>query len=135
MILSQKCSSPAFPIILLVVFFMSFSFCKISCNNVLFLGCNEVEEVIKKAKTKQNKTKKTVVSTWYKKYACVLILGQHLFLKAISFGFKSFALRTDKPTYKYSVKFLYKMVAIIYHQCTFEMFVTTVQLHTCVGLK
>ena len=91
--------------------------------------------MIKKAKTKQNKTKKTVVSTWYKKYACVLILGQHLFLKAISFGFKSFALWTDKPTYKYSVKFLYKMVAIIYHQCTFEMFVTTVQLHTCVGLK
>ena len=51
---------------------------------------------------------------WHKKYACVLIFGQYLFLKAISFGFKSFALRTDKPTYKYSVIFLYKMVSIIY---------------------
>ena len=51
---------------------------------------------------------------WHKKYACVLIFGQYLFLKVISFGFKSFALRTDKPTYKYSVIFLYKMVSIIY---------------------
>ena len=66
----------------------------------------------KKSKTKQNKTK--TFSMWHKKYACVLIFGQYLFLKAISFGFKSFALRTDKPTYKYSVIFLYKMVAIIY---------------------
>ena len=79
-----------------------------------------------KNKTKQKKT----FSMWHKKYACVLIFGQYLFLKVISFGFKSFALRTDKPTYKYSVIFLYKMVAIIYQQCTFEMFITTVKLRT-----
>lgn len=66
-----------------------------------------------KKNQKQNKTKKKL-SVWHKKYACVLIFGQYLFLKVISFGFKSFALRTDKPTYKYSVIFLYKMVAIIY---------------------
>ena len=84
-----------------------------------------------KNKTKQKKT----FSMWHKKYACVLIFGQYLFLKVISFGFKSFALRTDKPIYKYSVIFLYKMVAIIYQQCTFEMFITTVHLRTHVGLK